>query len=92
MFDKLKQIGELKKLRDEAMKMKQQLAGESIEVEEDGIRVVISGDQQIKVFEVQGVSNSKVVAVLNKAIERSQKMAAQQLQNMSGGLGGLLKQ
>jgi DNA-binding protein YbaB len=90
MFDKFKQLGELKKLRDEAMKMKRELAGEEVEVNEGGIRVVISGDQQIKFFEIQGISNQKVIEVLNKAIEKSQKLAAQKLQNMSGGLGGLL--
>ncbi len=90
MFDKFKQLGELKKMRDQAMKMKRELAKETVEVEEGGVKVVITGDQEIKSFEVQGVSNPRVVEVLNKAIKQSQKLAAQKLQSMNGGLGGLL--
>ena len=91
-FDKLKQLGELKKMRDQAMQIQKQLAAEEIEIEEKGIRVVISGDQKIRELEVQGVSNQVLVDVLNKALKKSQKVAAQKLQQMSGGLGGLLGQ
>ena len=44
LFNKL---GDLNQLRQQAMKMQQQLSGEEIVVEEGDIRVVISGDQKI---------------------------------------------
>jgi DNA-binding protein YbaB len=91
-FDKLKQLGQLKKMRDQAMQMKRQLAAEEVIVEERDVRVVISGDQKIKELEVQGVSNRILVDVLNKAIKRSQEAAAKKLREMSGGLAGLLGQ
>lgn len=90
MFDKFKQLGQLKKMRDQAVKIQKELAAEQTEVNENGVRVVISGDQKIKDLEIDGEQYSRVVDVLNKAIKDSQKMAAKKLQQMSGGLTGLL--
>jgi len=90
MFDKFKQLGELKKMRDEALRIQKQLAAETIEVNEDNIRIVISGDQQIKELEINGESNQELINVLNNALKQSQKVAARKVQEMSGGLSGLL--
>lgn len=89
MQNPLKQLGDLKKMRDSAMQMQKELAQEKIEINENGIRIVISGDQKILEFEIQGISNDVVKNMLNKAIKQSQEMAAKKLQSMSGGLGGL---
>jgi hypothetical protein len=91
MFDKMKQLGELKKMRDQALAIQRQLAAQTITIDEDGIRIVISGDQKIQELEVQGIQNSLLVDKLNKALKKSQEMAAKQLQEMSGGLSGLMK-
>lgn len=94
MFDGVKQslgqIGDLKKMRDQAMAIQKQLAAEEVVVDEQGVRVVMSGDQKIKELSVQGISNQVLVDVLNKAIKKSQEIAAHKLQQMSGGLSGLL--
>ena len=94
MFDKIRQsvgqLGDLKKMRDQAIQIQRRLAQEEIVVDEQGVRVVISGDQKIKDLSVQGISNQTLTEVLNKAIKRSQEVAAQKLQEMSGGLSGLL--
>ncbi len=90
MFDKVKQLGELKRMRDEAMRIQKQLAAETIEVNEGGIRIVISGDQQVKELEINEESNEELVRVLNSALKQSQKVAARKVQEMSGGLSGLL--
>ena len=87
MFDKLKQ---LKQMRDQAMAVQKQLAAEEIVVERGAVRIVISGDQKIKELTVQGVSSQEVVSALNEAIKKSQELAAKKLQEMSGGLSGLL--
>ncbi len=86
----LQKLGDLNQLRQQAMAMQQQLAAEEIEVVEGDIRVVISGDQKIKVFTVQGITSQQAIDALNKAIKKSQELAAKKLQQMSGGLGGLL--
>jgi hypothetical protein len=91
MFDKVKQLAQLKKMRDQAMAIQRQLAAETIEINEDNIRIVISGDQKIKLLEIDGLTNERVVEMINKAIKKSQEMAARKLAEMSGGLSGILK-
>jgi DNA-binding protein YbaB len=90
MVNPLKALGDLNQLRQQAKKMQQDLAAETIEVEEGDIRVVITGDQRITHFSVQGITSQEAVDVLNKAIKKSQELAARKLQEMTGGLGGLL--
>ena len=90
MANPIKALGNLNQLRQQAQKMQQELSAEEIKVEEGDIVVIISGDQKIKHFSVQGISSDDAVKVLNKAIAQSQQLAAKKLQSMSGGLGGLL--
>lgn len=90
MNNPFKALGDLNKLRQQAKKMQDELAGEEIRIEEGDVVVVISGDQKIKQLSVQGVSSQEVIDVLNKAIKESQKLAAEKLQQMTGGLGGML--
>ena len=42
------QLGEIKKMRDQAMQIQRQLAAEELTVEKKGITIVITGDQKIK--------------------------------------------
>lgn len=89
MANPLKALGDINKLRKQAKQMQQDLAAEEVKVEENDIVVVISGDQKIKHFSVQGISSDDAVEALNKAIKKSQELAAKKLQGMMGGLGGL---
>lgn len=90
MFDKFKQIAELKKMRNEAMELKRQLTAQEIVVEEEDIKVVVRGDQTVKNVVIQGEEQKRLVDILNKAIKKSQQQAAKKLQEMSGSLSGLL--
>jgi len=91
MFDKFKQLAELNKMRAQAVKIQKELKKEEIELNEDGVKVIISGDQKLKFLEIDGMVNKRVVEVINKAIKKSQQVAAKKLQDMSGGLTGMLK-
>jgi DNA-binding protein YbaB len=94
MFDKFQQMGQqvsqLKKIRDQAVQMQKQLQAEVIEVEENGIRVVMTGDQKVETVTIDGKYEERRVKILNDAIKKSQQVAAKKLQEMSGGLKGLL--
>jgi len=89
MINPFKQIGEIKKMRDQAMQIQKQLQQEEVDVEKNGVHVVISGDQKIKTLESNGKSDSDIAEAVNEAIKKSQEVAARKLQQM-GGLGGLL--
>ena len=90
MFDQVKQLNELRKLRSQALQMQRQLAQEKIELEKGDIRVVVSGDQKVQSIEVAGEEQRRLVDILNKAIKQAQQKAAQKMTQMSGGLSGLL--
>ncbi len=90
MNNPFKALGDINKLRKQAKQMQDELAAETIRVEEGDIVVEISGAQEIKIFSVQGITSDEAVKVLNKAIKKSQELAAKKLQSMTGGLGGML--
>jgi len=85
-----KSLGDLNKMRTQAMQIQRELAEEKIEIDENGVRVVISGDQKILGFSIDGIENDLVKDKLNKAIKTSQEVAAKKLSSMTGGLQGLL--
>lgn len=90
MMNPFGQLGELKKMRDQAMQIQRQLAAEEMTIEKKGILIVITGDQKIKEIRTNGKSDKDIAEAVNEAVKKSQEIAAKKLQEMSGGLGGLL--
>lgn len=91
MINPFKNLSDLKAMRDQAVKIQQALAAEVITVEKNGIKVVITGDQKVQTLEIDGATDNRVLEAVNEAIKKSQEVAAKKLQEMSGGLGGLLE-
>lgn len=89
MFDKFKQGADMIKMANRLRQIQNQLSQERILVEENGIKVVVSGDMKIRELEVDGAEQGKVVDVVNKAIKKAQEVGAKKMQEMGGGLGGL---
>ncbi len=101
IFDNLKQLGDLKKMRNQAMEMQKKLAMIKITVEHRGVTVVMTADQ--KVQSISGdpstpstgsgqassglVDPQKVTEAVNEALKQSQKVAAEEMKPMMGGLG-----
>jgi len=92
MINPFKSLGDLNKMRQQAMQIQKELSAEKITLDEDGVRIVISGDQKILEFSLDGRENNLVKEKLNKAIKTSQEVAAKKLSSMTGGLQGLLGQ
>jgi DNA-binding protein YbaB len=87
MFDKMKQMYELKKQADE---MKRALEAEVLDVEQGDIRVRVNGAQKLLELSFpQDVNPDKLKDAINKAMDEAQKVAAKKMQGMMGGLGGL---
>lgn len=91
MFDKLQQLKELKKMRDDAMRIQKALDDETIEVEKHGVRVKMTFAQRVVTIESNGKSDSDIAEAVNEAIKESQKEAAKKMQGMVGfeGLKGM---
>ena len=90
MINPFKQIGEIKKMRDQAMQIQRELQAEEVVIDKNGVNIVITGDQKIKTLESNGRSDDDVKDAINEAIKKSQEVAARKLQQMGGGLKGLL--
>ncbi len=90
MFNPLQGLGDLKKMRDQAMEIQKELQQEEVYVDKNGVKIVITGDQRIKTLEANGKSDNDIKDAINEAIKKSQEVAAKKLAQMGGGLGGLL--
>ena len=90
MNNPLSQLGDLKKMRDQAMQIQRELQSEEVNVEKNGVEILITGDQKIKEIKINGKSDNDVKEAVNEAIKKSQEIAAKKLSQMQGGLGGLL--
>jgi len=97
MFDKAK---DLYKLQKEARTIKKQLKTTHIEAEDDGVTVVVNGEQEVVKVTIseERLSDKKkleksIEKCLNKAIKKSQQIGAEMMKGVMGdmnfpGLGG----
>ncbi len=92
MINPFGQLGELKKMRDQAMQIQKELQAEVLNVEKNGVEITISGDQRVQEIKTNERSDSDIKEAINEAIKKSQEVAARKLASMQGGLGGLLGQ
>ncbi len=86
LMDSMKQLGDLKKMRDQAMEIQKKLGAIKITVEHKGVTVVMTADQ--KVVSISGESDfDKITEAVNEALKQSQKVAAEEMKGLMGGLG-----
>ena len=90
IFDKARQLGELNKMRQQAMKLQKELEKIIISIEERGVKVTVRGDQKIEAIHMGEENLRDVTEAVNKAMKEVQKKSAQKMMEMGGGLGGLL--
>ena len=90
MMNPFQQLGDIKKMRDQAMQIQKALQAEQITVEKNGVTIVMSGDQKVVSINSNGRSDNDIKECLNEAIKKSQEIAAKKLAQMGGGLGGLM--
>ncbi len=83
MFNPFKALGDVNQMRKQALQIQQALEQEEFEVVRGSVRIVISGNQNVKVVEIDGADNEEVKAALNEAIKKSQQAAAMKLAEIS---------
>lgn len=85
IMDNLSKLGDLKKMRDSAMEVQKKLAGIKITVEHQGVTVVMTADQ--KIASISGDRDfNKITEAVNEGLKQSQKVAAEEMKPMMGGL------
>lgn len=81
-----KALGDINAMRKQAQAIQQTLEAEEFEVIQGNVRIVITGNQNVKVVEVDGVPNEDLKRVFNDAVKRSQQAAAGKLADISKNL------
>lgn len=91
VFDRLQQLKDLKKMRDDAMRIQKALDEESVEVEKKGVKVKLTLAQRIVSIQSNDKSDEDIAEAVNEGIKESQKQAARKMQSMGGldALGGM---
>lgn len=90
MFDQAK---DLYKLQKEAKRIKKELSKMHIEAAEAGVAITINGEQEVIKVEIsdEAKNNSKLESILtevfNKALKKSQEIAAEKMKAIMGNLG-----
>ena len=96
MFNKMKDLGEMKKQAD---RIKKELDSSIVEVNTvNGVRIVVNGSQNFQSVEIDdtlvNIDNKKqleenVLRSINDAIKKSQSLAAQKMKAIMPGLPGM---
>lgn len=83
MINPLKMLGDINAMRKQAMAIQQALEAEEFEVVVDNIRIVITGNQNVKIVEIGGIPSEEMRRAMNDAIKKSQQAAAGKLAELS---------
>lgn len=93
MFNPMKglgALGDIKKLRDEAMKIQKELKEIVVTASRGRVSVELTADMKVRSFKMNEEEMRDAVDALNDALDKAQKKAASKMQEMGGGLSGLL--
>jgi DNA-binding protein YbaB len=83
MMNPFKALGDMNAMRKSAMAIQAALEKEEFEVIAANVKVVISGNQNVKVVEIDGEPHENVKRAVNDAIKKSQQAAASKLAELS---------
>lgn len=83
MQNPLKMLGDMNQMRKQAAQIQQMLEKEEFEVTQGNIRILISGNQNVRTVEIDGVRNEQLTRAFNDAIKKSQQAAAGKLAEIS---------
>ena len=90
MFNPLKGLGELNELRKQAQKIQDELKQIVINTEKGRWEIEMSADMKVRSIKMNGEEVRDLVDGMNETLEKIQKKAAAKMQEMGGGLQGLL--
>jgi DNA-binding protein YbaB len=86
MQNPFKALGDLNAMRKQAMQIQSMLEKEEFDIVSGNIKIVITGNQNVKLVEIDGMRNVDLERAFNEAIKRSQRAAAGKLQEMTRGM------
>lgn len=82
-----KMLGDVNAMRKNAMAIQAALEKEEFEVVAGDVRILINGNQNVKMVEKAGVADENMRRAVNDAIKKSQQAAAGKLAELSKNMG-----
>ena len=79
MFGNVKQFGSQGAAAAKMAMLQMKIKNKKIEVEQDGVKVTVSGDGKLKQLEIDGKKMDSVVKAVNEAINKAQAFAAEEM-------------
>ena len=87
MMNPFKMLGDMNQMRKQAAVIQAALEKEEFEVVVGNVLVRITGNQNVKTVEIDGVYQEDVKRAVNDAIKKSQQAAAGKLAELSKSMG-----
>jgi len=78
---------DLYNLKKQADVMKKRMAAIKVEVEHRGVRITMTGDQNVEEVVLEGEEREEIKDAFNKAVKESQKKVAKKLRGELGDMG-----
>ena len=70
--------------------MQKKIQNHKTEIEEDGVRAVVTGDGKLRELFIDGENFGKAVKIVNEAITKAQKYSAEEMKDSMGDLSKVL--
>lgn len=90
MFNGIKQFGSQGAALAKLAILQRKIAGHKTEVEDGDVKAVVTGDGKLKELYVDGQELKTAVKVVNEAITKAQKYAAEEMKDSMGDLSKVL--
>ena len=87
MMNPFKMLGDMNQMRKQAAVIQSALEKEEFEVIVGNVRVLITGNQNVKTIEIDGAYQEDIKRAVNDAIKKSQQAAAGKLAELSKSMG-----
>ncbi len=90
MFNGIKQFGSQGAAIAKLAILQKKIQNHKMEVEMDGVKAVVTGEGKLKELMIDGENYNKAVKVINEAITKAQKYAAEEMKGSMGELSKVL--
>lgn len=90
MFNGIKQFGSQGAAIAKLAILQKKIMNHKMEVENDGVKAVVTGEGKLKELIIDGENYNKAVKVINEAITKAQKYAAEEMKDSMGDLSKVL--
>ena len=90
MFNGIKQFGSQGAALAKLAILQKKIQGNKTVVEENGVKAVITGDGKLKELHIDDANMNDAVKVINEAITKAQKYAAEEMKDSMGDLSKVL--